>query len=219
MGQRKIVLQEGCSYHAFSRSIAGFEIFRSEEEYRRVIEAFRFYQHRRPAGTLGLSFALKTAHSSQARGALCCEPALVRIIAYCVMPTHVHLLFEQKSKNGISEFMRLVLNSYSRYFNLKIKREGPLWRSRFKCVPVETDEQALHLTRYIHLNPSSAGLVAGPGLWKYSSYGEYIGSMLDKPICDFKRNINLDGLQYRKFAEDHIGYQRSLQLIKAQLLD
>ncbi len=46
MGQRKVVLREGCFYHVFSRSIAGFEIFRSEEECRRMIEAFRFYQHR-----------------------------------------------------------------------------------------------------------------------------------------------------------------------------
>jgi putative transposase len=86
-------------------------------------------------------------------------------------------------------------------------------------VPVETDEQALHLTRYIHLNPSSAGLVTGPGLWKYSSYGEYVGSLLDMPICDFKKIVRLEGNPYLKFVEDETGYQRSLQLIKAQLLD
>ncbi len=189
-------------------------------EYQRMIDALCFYRHKRPDGTLGLSHALQTVESSRSwrvgsgRGI-----PRVRVVAYCIMPTHIHLFLEQKTKNGISEFMRLILNSYARYFNLKIGREGPLWASRFKCVPVETDEQALHLSRYIHLNPCSAGLVSGPEAWKYSSYEEYIGGASDDCLCDFKQVVDLQGTRYQRFVEDRVDYQRSLQAIKAQLLD
>ena len=80
------------------------------------------------------------------------EDYLVEIIAYCFMPTHIHLILRQLKKDGISIFMGKILNSYTRYFNLKNKRKGPLWESKFKNVEVVTDEQLLHLTRYIHLN-------------------------------------------------------------------
>ena len=70
--------------------------------------------------------------------------------------------------------MRRLLNSYTRYFNEKIKRKGPLWEGRFKKVLVNSDEQLLHLTRYVHLNPVSAGIVEKPEDWPCSSYREYI---------------------------------------------
>ena len=216
MGLRKIQMGKGCFYHVFSRSIAGFEIFRFAEEYQRIIEAFRFYQYRRLPNMLGLAHALRKApfviepHTGE---------ALVRIISYCIMPTHIHLFLEQKAKDGISEFMRLVLNSYARYFNSKIEREGPLWSSRFKYVLVENDEQSLHLTRYIHLNPTSAGLVEKPLDWTYSSYGEYIGSACNNKICNFRDLIAMNQNCYRKFVESRIHDQRSLQILKSQIFD
>jgi len=98
----------------------------------------------------------------------------VKIISYCIMPTHYHLLLEQVKDGGTEKFISKILNSYAKYFNLRHKRSGPLWSSRFKSVGVDDNEQLLHLTRYIHLNPTSAGYVSMPEDWQYSSYVEYI---------------------------------------------
>lgn len=84
---------------------------------------------------------------------------LVDVIAYCIMPTHLHFVLCQLKDNGISIYMKNLLDSYTRYFNTRYKRKGPLWEGRFKSILVQTEEQLLHLTRYIHLNPISGALV------------------------------------------------------------
>ena len=61
----------------------------------------------------------------------------VEIIAYCIMPTHFHLVVKQLKEDGISFFIQQILNSYSRYFNIKTKRKGPLWEGRFQNVIIE----------------------------------------------------------------------------------
>ncbi len=134
----------------------------------------------------------------------------MRILAYCLMPTHVHFIVEQIADNGISHYVNLILKSYSKYFNVKYKRKGPLWEGRFKNILVETDEQFLHLTRYIHFNPVSISLVNAPQDWKFSSYGEYINENTAgrQKICDYSKYLDMDVATYKKFVEDRIDYQR-----------
>lgn len=145
---------------------------------------------------------------------------LVQIIAYCIMPTHFHFILKQLRNNGITKFIGNLLNSYSRYFNLKRKRKGPLWVGPFKNVPVKTDEQLMHLTRYIHLNPVTASLVKKPNEWIASSYAEYIGlSEPEDRICDYDGLLSIDCDQYKTFVFDGIGYQKELLKIKTLLFD
>ena len=61
------------------------------------------------------------------------------------------------------------------YFNQRYKRTGPLFESNYKAVRVETDDQLIYLTKYIHRNPIDI-LPAGmdPVGYKYSSYGNYL---------------------------------------------
>ncbi|MCM8795996.1 MAG: transposase [Candidatus Omnitrophica bacterium] len=139
----------------------------------------------------------------------------VEIIAYCIMPTHLHLILKQLKNNGISVFMGNILNSYSRYFNLKHKRKGPLWEGRFKNILVKNDEQLLHLTRYIHLNPVTASLVSNPEDWNASSYREYLQQVQAvEKICKYDDILEIDPVSYKKFVEDRISYQRDLAKIK-----
>jgi putative transposase len=136
------------------------------------------------------------------------------------MPTHLHLVLQQLKKDGISKLMNLVLNSYSSYFNKKHNRKGPLWESRFKVVAVQADEQLLHLTRYIHLNPVTALLVNSPEEWKYSSYGEYLSlTEKDQRICDFNGCLEINPLEYQRFVCNRIAYQRELAKVKSLLID
>jgi putative transposase len=134
------------------------------------------------------------------------------------MPTHIHLILKQLAPSGISIFVGNVLNSYTRYFNLKHHRKGPLWESKFQNILVKGDEQLLHLTRYIHLNPVTALLTDKPQNWKFSSYNEYLGQT-NYPICQYKDLIEFDQNKYKKFVLDRISYQRELAIIKKITLD
>lgn len=146
-----------------------------------------------------------------------CKPEFcgkrVDLIAYCLMPTHYHLVLSALSDNGISKYLQQLLNSYAKYFNIKYKRKGPLWESRFDSVHVTTDEQLLHLTRYIHLNPTSAGLVNTPIDWRYSSLREYLTYNKDN-ICNFSQYVDLSKINYKKFVYDRIDYQKTLKIIQ-----
>ncbi|MEW6052855.1 MAG: transposase [Nitrospirota bacterium] len=143
---------------------------------------------------------------------------IVGINAYCLMPTHIHLILTQLDENGVSVFMKNILDSYTRYFNIRTKRKGPLWQSRFKNVMVENDEQMLHLTRYLHLNPTSGGLVERPEEWPYSSYAEFIG-------IEKERTCNRDMLHdilpndYKIFVEERVEYQKEIAILKDLCLE
>ena len=96
------------------------------------------------------------------------------VLAYCLMPNHFHLLLEV-NKNGLSKGMHGLQMSYAKAVNQELRRVGPIFQGRYQAKLVNTDEQLLHLTRYIHLNPVGAGLVARPDQWLYSSYRSYLG--------------------------------------------
>jgi putative transposase len=136
------------------------------------------------------------------------------------MPTHIHLILKQAQDGGIEKFVGLISNSYSKYFNIRHARKGPLWEGRFKNILIENDEQLLHLTRHIHLNPATAFLVNDPGDWKYSSYNEHVETTAsDKRLCNFSNILKIDPVLYKKFTLDQIDYQRQLAKIKRLTLE
>lgn len=73
------------------------------------------------------------------------------------MPNHFHLLIWQINL-ALNSFMNSIGTRYSMYFNKKYKRTGSLFQDVYKAVPVESEEQLLHLSRYIHLNPNGKNL-------------------------------------------------------------
>jgi len=209
-------------YHIFNKSIAEYKILNDSSDFLRLIETLRYYQKKRKV----LSFS----HFNRLQERITQYPKnketikedrkLVEIIAYCLMPTHVHLIIRQLEEKGISIFMSNILNSYSRYFNIKHKRKGPLWEGRFRRILVENDEYLLHLTRYLHLNPVTAHLVDMPEKWLYSSYNEYLSdSSIDSRICKYDDVLDIKPAVYKEFVEDRIAYQRELAKIKTLLLE
>ena len=212
---RKDELTNEHYYHIYSRSIARFVIFNNQEEYDRfyqLIDVYRFSDF-----THKYSRYLKLPEAMQSDMLNECitkNNCLVEIVAYCIMPTHIHLILKQKADNGIAKYMSRVLNGYSRYFNIKHKRTGPLWSGRFKSVLVTHNEQLLHLTRYLHLNPTSAGLVDESDEWENSSYAEYTKETNQQNICKYTDVINMSKQEYRKFVDEHKNLQKELSVIK-----
>lgn len=218
METRKDLLKNGYLYHIFTKSIAGYNIFRSEEDYSRMKEMIKYYSFDKPPIKFSTFQKIaSTKNISLLKGSKS-RNVMVDVIAYCIMPTHIHFILAQLTENGISQYMKNLLNSYTRYFNIKNKRKGPLWQGRFKSVLVETDEQLLHLTRYIHLNPTSENLVNRPEHWLYSSYNEYISNKKTS-ICNFSKYIEINPLSYKDFVESQQDYQRQLAEIKNLLLE
>jgi len=204
-------------YHVYNKSIADFEIFNNDSEYSRMVEEIKYYQTGKPP----VNFCkAKEQNMLDFKEDISGEnKSLVQIICYGVMPTHIHLALKQLQEKGISKFMNNILSSYSHYFNIKHNRKGHLWEGRFKKVLVQTDEQLLHLTRYIHLNPVTAGFVDNPADWKYSSYKEYLYKRANEGICAYEDVLDINPEQYKKFTEDRIAYQRELAKIKKLALD
>jgi len=130
------------------------------------------------------------------------------------MPTHIHLLLKQKQDFGISRYINRCLNSYTRYFNIKHKRKGPLWESRFKSSAITSNEIFTHITRYIHLNPVTAGLAGSPADWDFSSYSEYLSENTTPIICELEGLWDIIPRNYKQFVIEQASYQKELSLIK-----
>lgn len=153
---RKISIEDGY-YHIYSRGVDRLEIFLEKADYGYFLSLIDRYLSSEPrksnAGIIYPNFKSK-----------------VDILCYCLMPTHYHFLVNQKAIGSMSKFMASIDISYSRYFNKKYKRTGPLFESRYKGSLITSSTHLEHLTRYIHLNPASWKS------YKYSSLGQYIGS-------------------------------------------
>ena len=218
MTTKRSLLVEGEIYHIFSKSIAGFKIFRDNPEYERMRNLFKYYRIERPPLRFSAFSGIKDKEDFQKHLAL--KESLVDIIAYCLMPTHIHLVLKQQKEKGISIFIGNILNSYTRYFNIKTKRKGPLWESRFKSVVVKGDEQLLHLTRYIHLNPVTAYLVDKPEDWAFSSYKEFLWETKEEErLCNYSEALEAKPETYREFVDARTDYQRELARIRELLIE
>jgi len=77
----------------------------------------------------------------------------VKLLSYCLMPNHFHLLLYQESESGISQFMRKLATGYVMYFNNRYNRVGGLFQGRYKASLITSDPYLYHISRYIHLNP------------------------------------------------------------------
>ena len=97
----------------------------------------------------------------------------VRIVAWCFMSNHVHLLV-QGDMESISAAMRLSCSQYVRIFNMRHGRIGAMFQGRFSSIPVKSDAQFLTVLRYIHRNPVAAGLCKDCREYRWSSYGQYL---------------------------------------------
>lgn len=84
------------------------------------------------------------------------------VMAWCLMSNHVHLLVDD-AKGELSGFAHLVSTTYARHFNERWGHVGHVFSSRFTSVAIGSDEQLLATMRYIHQNPSRAGMAATRG--------------------------------------------------------
>jgi len=95
------------------------------------------------------------------------------IFAFCVMGNHYHLLIQLNDEN-LSKAIQYLNSTYARSYNILRKKDGPVFRGRFKSIYVKNIRYYLTVSRYIHRNPVSAGAVTRPEFYYWSSYCDYI---------------------------------------------
>lgn len=184
-------------YHVYNRGVDKRVIFSESGDYDRFV--MQLY-----AGNSITSVHVSNQFSgrkptltevlSRRRGA-----PLISIGAYCLMPTHFHLLVKEISEGGLTSFMRKVATGYTMYFNKKNYRTGPLLSGTFHSSHVADDRYFKRVVNYIHANPAEIvepgwksgtirdkrGVERWLSAYRYSSLQDYLGmERLERSILD-----------------------------------
>jgi putative transposase len=95
----------------------------------------------------------------------------IRLLCYCLMSNHWHLVLWPKKDAELSTFMRLLTVTHVRRWHAhrRTTGTGPLYQGRFKSFPVQADRHFLIVCRYVERNPLRAGLVRRATQWRWSS--------------------------------------------------
>lgn len=136
---------EGAVYHVINRGVERRIIFSVPQDH---------------AAFLGILEDLKRRYKAE-------------LLAYCLMPNHYHLLLRTALCN-LNRFMMELNGSYSKRYNRRCRRVGPLFQGRYRAIVVQAGERMLDVARYIHLNPVKAGLEDRPEAYAWSSYRQYV---------------------------------------------
>lgn len=198
-------LANNCYYHIYNRGVEKRSIFKSFQDCQRFLNTINFYRlyptPRKLSTHLSFDSPPLPAHIKQKE--------LVRILCFCLMDNHFHLLIQQSEERGVSEFMRRVSDSYTRYFNTKYSRVGALFQGKFKAKIIESDEYLLQLSKYIHRNPLTLPMWKGQlSNYQFSSYSYYLNNKkIAHNLCctdllaNYYKSSN-DKLSYQSFVED-----------------
>ena len=205
--------EENGYYHIFNRGVEKRKIFLDDQDYKMF--SYYLFVYLKPLDEILLAYPLLPTRL-QAKN-LANE---IDLISYCLMPNHFHLLLKQRTKNGFSKFIKQITNAYTEYFNKKYERTGSLMQGTFKSVKVNTDQQLIHLSRYIHLNPIVDNVVDELTAYPWSSYKDIISSK-PKSLCKIEITLNLSGSagNYEKFVKDQIDYAKELKKLEGLTVD
>lgn len=213
MVYQRVIFAAGEFYHVVNRGVEKRITFLDKRDYQRFLETISYYRFKNVPSRF--SFRNRPLMLQKTND----KSLLVEIVCFCLMPNHFHLLLKQIRENGITTFVSKISNSYTKYFNTRHKRIGPLLQGSFKAVRIENDEQLLHTSRYIHLNPLIDYLVKDLSNYEYSSYPQFIGMV--NGFCQTKYVLDHfpSKSDYKKFVLDQEDYGRTIKNLERFFLD
>ena len=94
----------------------------------------------------------------------------VKIIAYCIMNNHVHMLLETAGVENLSKYMHCLNTRFGQYYNKKYKRVGYVFRDRYKAEGIYSEKQLYNCIKYIYDNPVKAEICKKPEEYEFSNY-------------------------------------------------
>lgn len=214
-------------YHMYNRGVEKRVVFVDAQDYAVFLSYIKTYLTPKDAHKLEGIFTSESstqADKEKARTLLRMNNFYdhIDLVSFCLMPNHFHFLVHQKEPETIDRFMNSLGTRYSMYFNRKYKRVGPLFQGLYKAVLIDSDEQLIHVSRYIHRNPASKGRALRE--YEYSSYPDFLGkrntSWVSKTgILSLPYFAKKGSSSYEMFVEDTQHDETSLILIKNITLD
>lgn len=177
--------EAGAYYHIYNRGVAKRTIFKTDKDYKTFLSYLKCYlTPPPPRGLFPLPPPSRRLNNFTDQ---------IKLISYCLMPNHFHLLIRQTEIDSINYFMRSLATKYVRYFNQHYQRVGHLFQSRYKAVKVANEEQFIYLTKYIHRNPLSLPTYKDSPRrscrlfeYSYSSYPNYLGKFSQDWVNTFE---------------------------------
>ncbi len=145
---------------------------------------------------------------------LYCQKKNVDLLAYCLLPNHVHLLLETPEGN-LSKLMQAFQTSYTVSFNKRHSRTGHVFEQRYKALVVDKDNYLLQVSRYIHLNAVAARIAERPQQYRWSSYPSYLKGggvvgLKTEAVLGYFNGPKIQQIhQYREYVEGRRGQRRS----------
>ena len=133
--------QGGLCYHVLNRGNARSEVFHKPEDYHAFLDAAAESAVRVP----------------------------VRVLGYCLMPNHFHLVVWPAGDGDLSRWMHWLMTAHVRRYLTHYHHSGHVWQGRFKAFPIQDDGHLLTVLRYVERNPLRAGLVPKAEDWPWSS--------------------------------------------------
>lgn len=220
----------GGYYHIYNRGVNKRSIFKDEQDYSVFLSYLKTYLL--PMDTDRLKAVIENPATPPKEKDLAIRQLRlnnfdnrIELLAYILMLNHFHFLIHQTDERDVKVFMQSLMTRYTMYFNRRYKRVGTLFQGHYKAVLVETDEQLLYLTRYIHRNSTDYFSHKRSNLFRQpSSYPNYLGELKQdwvKP--DFiLRNFDKAGFNsYKEFveSEDNDLEQEAVTLLHKLELD
>ena len=137
---KRVVPGEFC-YHVLNRGNARQRVFHKQADYAAFLKLFDEAPPRLP----------------------------MRIVAWCLMPNHFHLVLWPREDGDLSRWMQWIQTTHVRRYHEHHGTTGHVWQGRFKAFPIQEDEHLLSVLRYVERNPLRAGLVKEAAAWAWTS--------------------------------------------------
>jgi len=115
----------------------------------------------------------------------------VKVIAYCLMTNHFHLVVKPTTGADLSNWMRWLMTSHVRRYHRHYGSSGHVWQGRFKSFVVKDSDHLLAVMRYVEGNPGQAQMVSSAKDWPWSSHRENLGTVSDQRSVTVPVNGNL----------------------------
>jgi REP-associated tyrosine transposase len=193
-------------YHIYNRGAYKHQVFKDTQDYEVFSEILTYY--------LKYPTAKHFSYKNLVNKPYIKVPNLyvdsVRLVAYCLMSNHFHFILKQMpsatNQTNITNLMRRLSIAYAMYFQYKYKHTGSLFESKYKNVIVDSSEQLLHLSRYIHQHQtpysSKSAYLKQTELmdWLYpeyilkltKNYRQYINSPISKTDTEKIKSLSLE---------------------------
>ena len=138
----------------------------------------------------------------------------LKILAYCLMPNHVHFIGVPKKKNSLAKTFNTCHMMHSQYFNKKKRKTGHLWQGRFYSCALEGTHLYSAL-RYVENNPVRAKLVKAAEDWEYSSANAHLNNTKSNLLARVEEFIEIEN--WRRFLKEEAA-DAAIKQIRANTL-